>query len=91
MAVRDYLEREGLLETKEKKELAEVYGLLSNVGSHPYIAGKDQARLLRQQALLLSQFVMLRYQGYLRAHTAGAPPAAAPSAASGPGRVPSSS
>jgi hypothetical protein len=65
--VREYLEREGLLETKEKKALAEVYGLLSNVGSHPYIAEKDQARLLRQQALLLSQFVMLRYQGFLRA------------------------
>lgn len=64
--VREYLEREGLLETKEKKALAEVYGLLSNTGSHPYIAQKDQARLLRQQALILSQFVMLRYQGFLQ-------------------------
>lgn len=66
--VRDHLEREGLLEAKEKKALAEVYGLLSNTGSHPYIAQQDQARLLRQQALILSQFVMLRYQGYLAAN-----------------------
>lgn len=65
--VREYLEREGLLETKEKKAISEVYGLLSNVGSHPYIAEKDQARLLRQQALLLSQFVMLRYEGFVKA------------------------
>jgi hypothetical protein len=63
--IRKYLEAEGLLETKEAKAIAEVYGLLSNTGSHPYIAAKDQARLLRQQALILSQFVLLRYQGYL--------------------------
>jgi hypothetical protein len=63
--IRKYLEAAGLLETKEAKAIAEVYGLLSNTGSHPYIAAKDQARLLRQQALILSQFVLLRYQGYL--------------------------
>ena len=34
-------------------------------GSHPYIAQQDQARLLRQLALVLSQFILLRYQGYL--------------------------
>lgn len=61
--VRDYLEREGLLETKEKEALASVYGLLSNTGSHPYMAQKDQARLLRQLALPFSQFAMLRLQG----------------------------
>src|SRR5260370_26198853 len=46
--VRDYLERVGLLETKEKKALAEVYGLLSNTGSHPYGAQAHQARIFRQ-------------------------------------------
>jgi hypothetical protein len=63
--VRQYLRREGLLETKEETAIREVYGLLSNTGNHPYIAQKDQARLLRQIALVLSQFVMLRYQGCL--------------------------
>ena len=63
--VRNYLENEGLLETKEKKTLSEVYGLLSSTGGHPYIAQNDQARLLRHLALTFSQFVMLRFQGYL--------------------------
>jgi len=63
--VREYLEREGMLETKEKKAIASIYGLLSDTGSHPYIAQNDQARLLRQLALILSQFVMLRFQGRL--------------------------
>jgi len=62
--VRDYLEEVGLLENKEKEALAKLYGLLSNTGSHPYMAEKDQARLLRQLSLTISQFVLLRYQGY---------------------------
>lgn len=67
--VRDYLEREGLLESKEKDALAKIYGLLSDTGSHPYIAEKDQARLMRNLALTFSQFVMLRLQGALRANS----------------------
>ena len=67
--VRDYLEREGVLEPREKKTIAEVYGLLSNTGSHPYIAQQDQARLLRQVALIFSQFAMLRLQGILNPGT----------------------
>jgi hypothetical protein len=63
--VRDYLEREGLLEGKEKEALAKVYGLLSETGSHPYMARNDQARLLRHLALTFSQFVMLRLRGAL--------------------------
>jgi hypothetical protein len=61
--VRDYLETEGLLENKEKETIAKIYGLLSNTGSHPYMAKKDQARLLRQLTLTVSQFALLRYQG----------------------------
>ena len=64
--VRDYLNAEGLLDADEKKALADVYGLLSGKGSHPYMAEKDQARLLRQLALVLSQFVLLRFDGVLR-------------------------
>ena len=64
VAVRDYLERESMLETKEKEAIAKVYGLLSNTGGHPYMARNDQARLLRQLALTLSQFAMLRFQGF---------------------------
>lgn len=63
--VREYLQREGLFERKEKDALASVYGLLSNTGSHPYMAQEDQARLLRQLALTLAQFVMLRAKGAL--------------------------
>ena len=62
--IREYLENEGLLENKEKEALAKIYGLLSNTGGHPYMAEKDQARLLRQLSLTLSQFILLRYQGY---------------------------
>ena len=63
--VREYLEREGLLETKEKETVAKVYGLLSHTGGHPYMAQNEQARLLRHLALTFSQFVMLRFQGCL--------------------------
>ena len=62
--VREYLEKQGLLETKEREALASVYGLLSDTGSHPYIAQNEQARLLRHLALTFAQFVMLRLQGY---------------------------
>jgi hypothetical protein len=65
-AVRDYLEDEGLLETKEKEALDKVYSLLSHTGSHPYMAQHDQARLLRHLSLTFSQFVMLRLEGCLR-------------------------
>lgn len=64
--IRDYLEHEGLLEKKEKEALSSVYGLLSHTGGHPYMAQNDQARLLRQLALTLSQFVMLRLEGVLK-------------------------
>lgn len=63
--VRDYLERESLLDTKEKETVSSIYGLLSETGSHPNMAYNDQARLLRQTALTFSQFVMLRLQGSL--------------------------
>ncbi len=67
MAVRNYLESEGVLETKEKNAIAKIYGLLSKTGGHPYMAASDQARLLRQLSLTLAQFVMLRLQGSLSA------------------------
>jgi hypothetical protein len=55
-----------VLETKEKKAISEIYGLLSETGGHPYIAENDQARLSRNLALTISQFVMLRYEGVLK-------------------------
>ena len=63
--VREYLERAGLLERKEKEAIASIYGLLSETGGHPYMAGSEQARLLRHLALTLSQFIMLRLRGAL--------------------------
>jgi len=66
VAVRDYLERSGLLEKKEKEAISQVYGLLSNTGGHPYIAERDQARLMRHLSLTFAQFVLLRLEGALR-------------------------
>lgn len=63
--VRKYLEQEDLLRVEERQAIQHTYGLLSNTGSHPYMAEKDQARLLRQMALVLAQFVLLRLEGAL--------------------------
>lgn len=63
--VRTHLEREGLLSKKEREALQHVYGLLSETGSHPYIAANDQARLMRHLGLTFAQFVMLRLRGKL--------------------------
>ena len=65
MSLRD-LERSGMLEKKEKEAIAQVYGLLSNTGGHPYIAERDQARLMRHLSLTFAQFVLLRLEGALR-------------------------
>ena len=62
--IRDYLEAKELIEPKEKDAISKVYGLLSETGSHPYIAQKDQARLMRYLALTFAQFVLLRLQGF---------------------------
>jgi hypothetical protein len=62
-AIRSYLEKQGLLESKEVKALSAVYGLLSHTGGHPYMAEADQARLLRHLAMTFSHFVMLRLRG----------------------------
>lgn len=64
--VREYLEKEELMEGKEIAALTSVYGLLSETGGHPYMAQNDQARLLRHLSLTFAQFVMLRLQGSLR-------------------------
>lgn len=64
--VREFLHEKGLLEQKEKEALAKIYGLLSHTGSHPYMAEKDQARLLRQLSLTLAQFVLLRVEGSIK-------------------------
>jgi hypothetical protein len=63
--VREYLAQSGLLESKEKVALDSIYGLLSETGSHPYMAANEQARLLRHMALTFGQFVMLRLRGSL--------------------------
>ncbi len=64
--VRSYLETGGLLEKKEREAVEKVYALLSHTGAHPYMAEKDQARLLRQVSLTLTQFVMLRLEGAMQ-------------------------
>jgi hypothetical protein len=66
--VRTHLEREGLISADERDTLKQVYGLLSNTGGHAYIAQKDQARLMWNLALTFSQYVLLRYEGFLQAN-----------------------
>jgi hypothetical protein len=63
--VRQYLERQGLFEKKERESIDKIYGLLSETGAHPYMAESDQARLLRQLSLTLAQFVLLRLESAL--------------------------
>ncbi len=64
--IRGFLEQHNLLEKKEREMVDKTYGLLSHTGSHPYMAKNDQARLLRQMALTVTQFVMLRTEGSLK-------------------------
>jgi len=63
--IRMFLEKRGIITQIERETLDKTYGLLSTTGGHPYIAEKDQARLMRHLALTFSQFVLLRYQGFL--------------------------
>ena len=65
-AVRDYICTAGLVERMEKETITKVYALLSGTGGHPYIAEKDQARLMRHLALTFAQFALLRLQGALK-------------------------
>ena len=65
--VREYFKDQGLISEKEHEALSKNYALLSEVGSHPYIAQADQARMLRQIALVLTEFVMVRTSGALKA------------------------
>ena len=64
--VRQYLEQQGIFEKKERESIDKLYGLLSETGAHPYMAESDQARLLRQLSLTLSQFVLLRLEAALK-------------------------
>jgi hypothetical protein len=64
--VRKYLTTKQLLELKERDAIDKIYGLLSHTGAHPYMAEQDQARLLRQMGLVITQFVLLRLQGALK-------------------------
>lgn len=64
--IRNFLERQNLLTKVEREALEKNYSALSTTGGHPYIAEKDQARLMRHLGLTFSQFVLLRYEGFLK-------------------------
>ncbi|MBU4129109.1 MAG: hypothetical protein L6302_07020 [Desulfobacteraceae bacterium] len=64
--VRRFLEDRGLIEKRERETIEKTYGLLSQTGGHPYMAENDQARLLRQLCLILTQFALLRLEGALK-------------------------
>jgi hypothetical protein len=58
--VRRYMEKEGLLVRKETEAIQHTYGLLSDTGGHPNLSIQEQARLMRNLALAMSQYVLLR-------------------------------
>jgi hypothetical protein len=64
--IRGFLERQNIVTRVERAALDQNYSALSATGGHPYIAEKDQARLMRHLALTFSQFVLLRYEGFVR-------------------------
>lgn len=64
--IRDYLASAGLINDTEKQAVARIYGLISNTGSHPNIAAEDEARLMRNLALTLSQYIRLQWEAYLK-------------------------
>ncbi len=69
--IRDYLVQERLITLEEKETIAKIDGLLSGVGSQPYIAESDQVRLLRNLALTMSQLILLRFEGYTEKKAGG--------------------
>lgn len=64
--IREYLQKNGVVEKREREAIDKIYGLLSHTGSHPYMADADQARLLRQLSLIVSQFALLRLEGAVK-------------------------
>src|ERR1044072_8061690 len=60
--VREYLLTESLIDKSEQEALGKTYGLISGTGSHPNIAEKDQARLMRNLSLTFSQYVLLQWE-----------------------------
>lgn len=68
-AIRQYLLDNEVIDKKECDTIAKVYGLLSAKGGHPFMAEKDQTRLLRHLVLTFSQFVMLRLEGAFKTKT----------------------
>ncbi len=62
VGVRQYLERIGLFSNEEISAVAKIYGLMSGTGNHPFITDRDQARLGRNLALIVSQFALLKLQ-----------------------------
>lgn len=66
---RGYIQRVGLISLREKTAIDTLYALLSETGGHPYMAEREQARLMRHLALTLAQFVLLRLKGYKAAKT----------------------
>ncbi len=63
--VRDNLKTNGFFDGQEKDALAKIYGLLSETGGHPYIASRDEARLMRHLLLTICQFELLRLEGII--------------------------
>ena len=66
--VRIYLQKEGLMSDQEIGAIKELHALLSETGSHPYIAPKDVAIMARSLSLIMSQFALLRFEGWLEAN-----------------------
>jgi hypothetical protein len=60
--VRKFLEAQGFLEAKERDGVYSIYQFLSETGGHPNIAKEEEARLLLNGVMLVSQYIMLRFE-----------------------------
>jgi hypothetical protein len=57
--VREYLQKRGIITEKEMDAMRANYGLMSDLGSHPNIGKRDEARMLRQIALVLAEYALV--------------------------------
>lgn len=59
-----YFEKKGLYDARTGKTFLNLYDTLSVKGNHPFWADVDEARLYRNLARMIAQYLLLSYRGY---------------------------
>lgn len=60
----NYFEKKGLYDARTAKTFLTLYDTLSFKGNHPFLADVDEARLYRNLARMIAQYLLLSYRGY---------------------------